>query len=83
MRSTGSNAIRTLKITTFAHDQDMTIKEAVERIIHDLPPEASLEDITYHLYVFEKLQQAHESEQRHGLIEHEVAKERIRRCLGQ
>lgn len=59
----------------------MTVKEAVEKIIHDLPSTATLEDINYHIFVFEKIEQANESEKANGLISNEDAKERIRRCL--
>ncbi len=61
----------------------MTIKESVEKIIHALPDDATLEDINYHIYVFEKIQQAKESEREHGLVSDQEAKERIRRCLAQ
>ncbi len=59
----------------------MSVKEAVEKILHDLPGDASLEDINYHLYVFEKMEQAKESERIQGLVSHTDAKERIRQCL--
>jgi hypothetical protein len=59
----------------------MTVKETVEKIIHDLPSDATLEDINYHLYVYEKIQKADESERLFGLVSNDEAKERIRKCL--
>ena len=60
---------------------NMTVKEAVEKIIHGLPDDASLDEINYHIYVYEKLKQADESEKELGLFSNEQAKERIRKCL--
>jgi hypothetical protein len=59
----------------------MTVKESVEKIIHDLPSDATLEDINYHIYVFEKVRQSEDSEREFGLISNEDAKARIRKCL--
>ena len=61
--------------------QGMTVKESVEKIIHDLPGDATLEEINYHLYVYEKIQQSDESEKLFGLVSNDEAKERIRKCL--
>ncbi len=60
---------------------NMTVKETVEKIIHDLPSDATLEDINYHIYVFEKIRQSDESEQQFGLVSNDDAKARIRKCL--
>ena len=59
----------------------MTVKEQVEKIIHDLPNGASIDEINYSLYVYEKLQQADDSEKQFGLVDHSVAIERIRKCI--
>ena len=59
----------------------MTVKESVESIIHDLPSDATMEDINYYIYVFEKLLQSDDSEREFGLVSNEDAKARIRKCL--
>ena len=59
----------------------MTVKESVEKIIHDLPNDVTLEEINYHIYVFEKIRQADDSEREFGLFSNEEAKARIRACL--
>jgi len=59
----------------------MTTKESVEKIIHSLPSNASLDEINYHLYVYEKIQQANVSEEKFGLFDNDLAKKRILECL--
>ncbi len=60
----------------------MTIKESVEKIINHLPDSATMDDVNYHLYVYEKIQQADESEKTFGLIDDSVARGMISKCLG-
>ena len=60
----------------------MTIKESVERIINHLPDNATMDDVNYHLYVYEKIKQADDSEIKFGLIDDTIAREIISKCLG-
>jgi hypothetical protein len=59
----------------------MTTKQMVEKIIHELPDDASMDVINYHLYVFEKISESDEHEKANGLIDHGDAKDRILKCL--
>ncbi len=60
----------------------MTIKESVEKIINHLPDNATMDDVNYHLYVYEKIKQADDSEIEFGLIDDSVARGMIAKCLG-
>ena len=60
----------------------MTIKESVERIINHLPDNATMDDVNYHLYVYEKIKQADDGEIKFGLIDDNIAREMISKCLG-
>lgn len=39
------------------HNRGMSVKEQVQTILNNLPPEATLEDVQYHLYVLQCLEQ--------------------------
>ncbi len=57
------------------------LKDDVADMIRELPADASLEDIQYHLYVLEKLQRGQEAIRDGRGVTHEEAKARLARWL--
>ena len=58
-----------------------TIKQTVENMVRNLPDDCSIEDIQYHLYVLEKIRRGLESSERHGVLTHQQAKERLKKWI--
>lgn len=57
------------------------IKEEVIEMINNLPGNATLEDIQYHLYVLEKIRKGQESIKHDKGISNEGAKKRLSKWL--
>jgi len=49
---------------------------------HKLPENCSLEDIQYHLYVFDKVRRGLDDTRAHGTISQEEAEKRLSKWLG-
>jgi predicted transcriptional regulator len=60
-----------------------TAKEEVKKLLGNLPPDCSLEDIQYHLYVFEKVQRGIEAADNGETISQEEAEARLSKWLTQ
>ena len=56
-------------------------KAEVASMLEALPPDASLEDIQYHLYVLEKVKRGLECAESEGAISHENARTRLSKWL--
>ncbi len=54
-----------------------TAKEQVQRILEVLPDDASLEDIQYHIYVRQKIDQGLADEDAGRVVSHEEAMRRL------
>ena len=59
----------------------MTAKEQIQTILKNLPDNCTLEDVQYHLYVLEKVQQGRESARLEGTIPQQEAVERLSKWL--
>ncbi|HYI09316.1 MAG TPA: hypothetical protein VEK57_09605 [Thermoanaerobaculia bacterium] len=57
-------------------------KEAVRRLLDDLPDEATLEDIQYHIYVQQAVQQGLDAADRGELVDQEEIARRMAKWLG-
>lgn len=60
-----------------------TAKEQVEQILQMLPEDASLEDIQYHIFVRQKIQQGLEDEEAGRVISHAEVQRRLAKWLSQ
>jgi predicted transcriptional regulator len=58
-----------------------TAKEDVRRILDQLPDDATLEDIQYHLYVRQKLERAIEEADNGNVVSHEEVEEQMKKWL--
>ena len=58
-----------------------TAKEEVRELLENLPEDASLEDIQYHIYVRQKIQKGLEAADEGKLISQEEAERRMARWL--
>jgi hypothetical protein len=58
-----------------------TAKDEVRELLENLPDDASLEDIQYHLYVRQKIQRGLEAAEQGRTITHEEATRRMSRWL--
>jgi hypothetical protein len=58
-----------------------TAKTEVTTLLEQLPDDASLEDIQYHLYVLEKVKRGVNRAELEGAIKHEEVKERLGKWL--
>lgn len=56
-------------------------KEQVREILETLPEEASLEDIQYHIYVRQKIQQGLDDVEAGRVISHEDVQQRLAKWL--
>ena len=62
--------------------QDMsTAKEQVQALLNKLPDDCSLEDIQYHLYVIEKINNGLEAVDSQGTISQEEVEQRLGKWL--
>jgi predicted transcriptional regulator len=57
------------------------LKKNVEKMIHNLPDDSTIEDIQYHLYVLDKIQKGQESIRDGKGISHEEAKARLSKWI--
>ena len=60
-----------------------TAKEAVRRILDELPDNASLEDIQYHIYVREKIERGLRDVEAGRVVDQAEAKRRMAKWLGE
>ena len=60
-----------------------TAKDAVRRLLDELPEEVSFEDIQYHIYVQEAVQLGMDAAARGDLIDHEEVERRMAKWLGE
>lgn len=60
-----------------------TAKEAVRRLLDELPEEVSFEDIQYHIYVQEAVQIGLDAAARGDLIDQEEVERRMAKWLGE
>lgn len=60
----------------------MTIKRQVMALIEELPEEATLDEIEYHLYVRRKIERAENAIENGNVISHEAVKERVASWFG-
>ena len=58
-----------------------TAKEDVRRILDQLPDDATLEDIQYHLYVRQKIERAIDEADSGQVVTHEEMEERMKKWL--
>lgn len=58
-----------------------TAKQDVQILLDHLPDDSTLEDIQYHLYVLEKIHRGREDIRDGRHVNHEQAKERLRKWL--
>ncbi len=58
-----------------------TAKEEVRKMLDQLPDDASFEDIQYHIYVRQKIQQGLDAARRGAVISQEEAERRMARWL--
>jgi predicted transcriptional regulator len=58
-----------------------TAKEQVEHILEMLPEDASLEDIQYHIYVRQKIQQGLEDVEAGRVLSHSEVQQRLAKWL--
>lgn len=52
-------------------EENVNAKDAVLRLLETLPDDASIEDIQYHPYVFQKIRAGEEAARAGGVIPHE------------
>jgi hypothetical protein len=57
------------------------ITEEVKLLLERLPPETTIEDLQYHLYVMEKVRNGIESIEREGGLTQEQVEERLSKWL--
>lgn len=60
----------------------MTAKEQVQKMLEELPEEATFEDIQYHLYVREKIEQGLKDAAEDRVLNQEEAEQRMTRWFG-
>ena len=58
-----------------------TAKEQVQRILEKLPEDASLEDIQYHIYVRQKIEQGLADEEAGRVVTHAEVQQRLAKWL--
>jgi len=58
-----------------------TAKEQVQQILQKLPEDASLEDIQYHIYVRQKIEQGLEDVEAGRVISHSEVQQRLAKWL--
>jgi hypothetical protein len=58
-----------------------TAKQQVESLLHKLPENCSLEDIQYHLYVLEKIQQGLDDARQRGTVSQAEAETQLGKWL--
>jgi predicted transcriptional regulator len=58
-----------------------TAKEQVQQILHMLPEDASLEDIQYHIYVRQKIQQGVDDAEAGRTVSHADVQQRLAKWL--
>jgi hypothetical protein len=58
-----------------------TAKETVRRLLDDLPDNASLEDIQYHIYVREKIERGLRDVEAGRIVDQDEAKRRMAKWL--
>jgi predicted transcriptional regulator len=58
-----------------------TAKEQVQEILEALPEDASLEDIQYHIYVRQKIEQGIDDAEAGRVISHEEVQRRLAKWL--
>ena len=58
-----------------------TAKEQVQQILEMLPEDASLEDIQYHIYVRQKIQQGIDDEDAGRVVSHADVQQRLAKWL--
>jgi hypothetical protein len=59
----------------------MTAKQQVRSLLEKLPDNCSLEEIQYHLYVFDKVRQGLDDAREHGSVPQEEAESRLSKWL--
>lgn len=57
------------------------LREQVTSLLDRLPPDASIEDLQYHLYVIEKVQRGFEAAEKEGTLTQEQAEKKLERWL--
>jgi hypothetical protein len=58
-----------------------TVKQQVESLLNKLPEESSLEDIQYHLYVFDKVRRGLDDARNRGTMSQEDVEKRLSKWL--
>jgi DNA-binding phage protein len=58
-----------------------TAKQDVEKMLHELPDDSSIEDIQYHLYVMKKIRNGMERIDSEGGVSQEEAEKRLSKWL--
>ena len=58
------------------------VKEAVRRLLDELPEDVTLEDIQYHLYVQQAVQQGLDAASRGELVDQDKIEQRMMKWLG-
>lgn len=60
----------------------VTAKQEAQKVLDTLPDDASLEDIQYHLYVLQKIEQGRRAIEEGDVLSHEEVKRRMAKWLG-
>jgi predicted transcriptional regulator len=60
-----------------------TAKESVRKILDELPENASLEDIQYHIYVREKIERCLRDVEAGRVVDQDEARRRMAKWLGE
>lgn len=55
----------------------MTAKQEVQSLLQKLPPQCTLEDIQYHLYVIEKIQRSLKRAKQQGTLSQKAVEKRL------
>ncbi len=59
----------------------LTPKQEVEKLLHQLPDNSTLEDIQYHVYVLEKIKRGRADVEAGRACSHQEAKQRLQKWL--
>lgn len=59
-----------------------TAKEEIRRLLDELPDDVSLEELQYHIYVWEKIEAARQAVREERVVSEEEAERRTARWIG-
>jgi predicted transcriptional regulator len=80
-RALGARSARRHRKTTVESSRMETAKEQVQQILEQLPQDASLEDIQYHIYVRQKIEQGLADAEAGRVVSHAEVQQRLAKWL--